>query len=49
MSEIFQELAGVTQNKNFIKSIKERVKKVIDKEKKNNILIDIRYAENMII
>ena len=39
----------IRKNKKFINSIKLRVNQVKDIDKKNALLSDIKYAENMII
>lgn len=46
MSEVFEEIVQKTQSIDFINAIKERVKKVSDKEYSENIEQEIKFAES---
>lgn len=49
ISEVFEDVAEVTQSKEFIIAIKNRAEKITDTQKLQNLQKDIIFAENKLI
>ena len=45
ISEVFGDVAEITQSKKFVTAIKKRAEKIIDDEECRSVEVDIRYAE----
>ena len=45
IGEVFDDVADITQSKEFIAAIKRRAEKVIDEKSRKHVEVDIRYAE----
>ncbi len=48
IGEVFEDVAEVTQSRDFITAIKKRAEKIIDEETRRSVEIDIHYAESKI-
>ena len=48
IGEVFEDIAEITQSKEFITAIKNRAEKIIDEESRHSVETDIRYAEHKI-
>ena len=45
IGEVFDDVADITQSKEFITAIKRRAEKIIDEKDRKHVEVDIRYAE----
>ncbi len=45
IGEVFDDVAEITQSKEFVAAIKRRADKVVDAEERRSVLVDVRYAE----
>ena len=45
ISEVFEDVAEITQSKEFVAAIKRRAEKVVDAEERRSVQVDVRYAE----
>ena len=45
ISEVFDDVAEITQSKEFVSTIKRRAAKVVDDEERRSVGVDVRYAE----
>lgn len=48
IGEVFEDVAKITQSKEFVDAIKRRAEKVVDIEKCRTVQVDIRYAEDSV-
>ena len=46
VSEVFEDVAEITQSKEFVAAIKKRAEKVVDAEDRRSVQVDVRYAED---
>ena len=46
IGEVFEDIAEKTQSSEFIETIKQRAKKIVNSEQRHSVEIDIRYAEH---
>ena len=46
IAEVFEDVAEITQSKEFIETIKKRAAKIVDEEYRHSVETDIRFAEN---
>ena len=49
VSEVFEEVAEITQSKEFVVAIKRRAEKVVDMEERRSVQVDVRYAEDSLL
>ena len=45
IGEVFDDVADITQSKEFIMAIKRRAEKISDEKDRKHVEVDIRYAE----
>ena len=45
IGEVFEDVAEITQSKEFVSAIKRRAAKVVDDEERRSVEVDVRYAE----
>ena len=45
ISEVFDDVAEITQSKEFVAAIKRRAAKVVDAEERRSVEVDVRYGE----
>jgi len=45
ISEVFDDVAEITQSKEFVTTIKNRAEKIIDDETRHSVETDIQYSE----
>ena len=45
IGEVFEDVAEITQSKEFVTAIKKRAEKIIDDEERRSVEVDIRDAE----
>ena len=46
IGEVFDDVAGLTQSKEFVAAIKRRAEKVVDAEERRSVKIDVSFAED---
>ena len=46
IGEVFEDVAEITQSKEFVAAIKRRAEKVVDAEERRSVQVDVRYAED---
>ncbi|MBR7025501.1 MAG: hypothetical protein IKI08_05780 [Selenomonadaceae bacterium] len=46
IGEVFEDVAEITQSKEFVAAIKKRAEKVVDAEERRSVQVDVRYAED---
>ena len=46
IGEVFEDVAEITQSKEFVAAIKKRAEKVVDAEDRRSVQVDVRYAED---
>ena len=46
IGEVFEDVAEITQSKEFVTVIKRRVEKVVDAQDRRSVQVDVRYAED---
>ena len=46
VGEVFEDVAEITQSKEFVAAIKRRAEKVVDAEERRSVQVDVRYAED---
>ena len=45
IGEVFEDVAEITQSKEFVAAIKRRAAKVVDAQQRRLVEVDVRYAE----
>ena len=45
IGEVFDDVADITQSKEFVAAIKRRADKIVDAEDRSRVAVDVRYAE----
>ena len=45
ISEVFDDVAEITQSKEFVAAIKKRAAQVVDAKERRSVEVDVRYAE----
>ena len=48
IAEIFEDVAEITQSKEFVESIKNRAAKIVDEENRHSVETDIHFAESQL-
>ena len=46
VGEVFEDVAEITQSKEFVAAIKRRAEKIADEQERRSVLVDVRYAED---
>ena len=46
IGEVFEDVAEITQSKEFVAAIKRLAEKVVDAEERRSVQVDVRYAED---
>lgn len=46
IGEVFDDVAEITQSKEFVAAIKRRAEKVVDDEERRSVEIDVKFAED---
>ena len=49
IGEVFEDVAEITQNKEFVATIKRRAEKVVDEQDRRSVQVDVRYAEDSLL
>ena len=49
IGEVFEDIAEITQNKEFVATIKRRAEKVVDEQDRRSVQVDVRYAEDSLL
>ena len=45
IGEVFEDVAEITQSKEFVAAIKRRAEKISDEQERRSVQVDVRYAE----
>ena len=49
IGEVFEDVAEITQNKEFVATIKRRAERVVDEQERRSVQVDVRYAEDSLL
>ena len=49
IGEVFDDVAEITQSKEFVAAIKRRAAKVVDAEERRSVEVDVSFAEDSLI
>lgn len=49
IGEVFDDVARLTQSKDFVAAIKRRAEKVVDSEERRSVKVDVSFAEDSLL
>ena len=49
IGEVFDDVARLTQSKDFVAAIKRRAEKVVDAEERRSVKVDVSFAEDSLL